>query len=255
MQGGSRPCLFRCDDGRYYVVKSRSNPQHVRVLANEMFAARVAQSIGLPVAAPAFVEIPDNGELRTNAWMAGLNGVSFAPGWHFGSRYPGDPEETLVTDILSDSLLRRVQNFQEAFWGALLFDKWTCNCDVRQFVFYRPAARKGGSYSACLIDNGFCFNDGAWSFPDGILLNFYSRRWVYEGVQSFHSFEPFLTRIENLSASQLDECLRDIPHEWCGGEPGQLFHLAEVLYTRRRKLRQVIVDAKNSAQRPFPNWT
>ncbi len=236
------------------MVKSRSNPQHVRVLANEMLAARVAQLIGLPVAEPAFVEITNEWEPRAEAGGVGVKGAGFAAGLHFGSRYPGNPEDTLVTDILPDPLLRRVRNFREAFWGAFLFDKWTCNCDVRQFVFYHSAMEKGSPYSACLIDNGFCFNDGDWSFPDAILLNFYSRRWVYEGVCGLQSFEPFLTRIENLRSSEVDACLQGIPPEWCGSEPGELSRLAEALYARRQGLSQAIIDVKNSAQRPFPNW-
>ena len=58
MRGASQPYLLRCADEASYVVKFRNNPQHVRVLANEMLAARLAMLIGLPVADPAFVEVP-----------------------------------------------------------------------------------------------------------------------------------------------------------------------------------------------------
>ena len=40
MRGASQPYLMRCADESNYVVKFRNNPQHVRVLANEMLAAR-----------------------------------------------------------------------------------------------------------------------------------------------------------------------------------------------------------------------
>ena len=57
MRGASQPCLLRCEDGASYVVKFQNNPQHARVLANEMLASRLAQLVNLPVAAPAFVEV------------------------------------------------------------------------------------------------------------------------------------------------------------------------------------------------------
>ena len=40
---------MRCSDDHFYVVKFRNNPQHMRVLANEMLATRLAERAGLPV--------------------------------------------------------------------------------------------------------------------------------------------------------------------------------------------------------------
>jgi hypothetical protein len=45
-----------------------------------------------------------------------------------------------------------------------------------------------------------------------------------------------------------------MPEEWCRPEPGQVTRLGERLYERRRRLRQAIIDAKNSSLHPFPNW-
>ena len=256
MRGGSQPHLLRCEDGGNYVVKFRNNPQHVRILANEMLAARLAQCIGLPVATPVFVEVSSN-------LIAGNPGLEFeigvhrepcTPGVHFGSRFPGDPNETLVVDFLPDRLLRRVQNLAPVFLGALVFDKWTCNCDGRQMIFYRGADQEGTAYSVALIDQGFCFNDGEWSFPDSPIRSLYPRRLVYESVRGLKSFEPFLTTIENLELPLLEACAGDIPAEWCGDEPNQFARLIERLYERRRRVRQWLVDAKNSSLRPFPNW-
>ena len=47
MRGGAQSHLMRCDDGHYYVVKFRNNPQHERVLANEFLATRLAERVGL----------------------------------------------------------------------------------------------------------------------------------------------------------------------------------------------------------------
>src|SRR5579863_5757297 len=195
MRGGSQPWLLRCEDGRYYVVKFQDNPQHVRVLANEMLAGLLARLIRLPAAEPAFIEVPPELAEHVNVtgmagWavpggVTGVNGMvdeasSPSPGLHYGSRFPEDPAEILTVEFLPDRLLRQVRNLREAFLGGLVFDKWTCNCDGRQVVFYRQPSARGEGYNACLIDHGFCFNDGDWSFPDNVIRSLYPRRLVYE---------------------------------------------------------------------------
>ncbi len=57
MRGGAQSHLMRCSDGHFYVVKFQDNPQHTRVLANEMLATRLAQAAGLPVPATEVVEV------------------------------------------------------------------------------------------------------------------------------------------------------------------------------------------------------
>jgi len=256
MRGASQPHLLRCDDGASYVVKFQNNPQHVRILANEMLASRLALLIGLAVPAPAFVEVPAElicGDPPLEIALASRH-EPCAAGWHFGSRFPGPPGKTLVVDFLPDRLLRRVRKLPALFLGALVFDKWTCNCDGRQVIFYRSLDDADSSYSGFLIDQGFCFNDGEWDFPDSPLRGLYPRRLVYEKVRGLRSFEPYLSRVENLEPTELERCLQGIPAAWCGAEAAQIERLAEKLYERRRKLRQAIVDAKNCALRPFPNW-
>jgi hypothetical protein len=256
MRGASQPWLVRCEDGASYVVKFRNNPQHARVLANEMLASRLAQLVGLPVAAPAFVEVPPSllGNHPQLAFEVGERREPLQPGTQFGSRFPGVPSETLVVDFLPDRLLRRVKDLPIAFLGALVFDKWTCNCDGRQVIFHRPGGEEGSAYSVAMIDQGFCFNDGDWTFPDSPLRGLYPRRLVYEMVKGMNSFEPYLSRIENFTTRDLEECTGGIPTEWCEPNPGQLTRLVEALYARRRTLRQAIIDTKNSALAPFPNW-
>lgn len=256
MRGGSQPFLIGCDDGDTYVVKFKNNPQHVRILANEMLASRLALLIGLPVPGRAVVEVSPN--LISGSPLLKFETANCeekcAAGAHFGSRFPGAPSRTLVVDFLPDRLLRRVSKLASIFLGAYVLDKWTCNCDGRQVIFYRTIEQSGNRYSATLIDHGFCFNDGEWNFPDSPIRSLYPRRLVYESVRGLRSFEPYLSRVENIDASDLEQCLREIPSEWCGDEPEQLSRLIERLYERRRRVRQLIVDAKQSSLRPFPNW-
>jgi hypothetical protein len=221
-----------------------------------MLASRLGQLVGLPVAAPAFVEVSSS-LLGTNPHLAfdlGERREPIRPGIQFGSRFPGVPDQTLVVDFLPDRLLRRLKNLTSTFLGAFVFDKWTCNCDGRQVIFYRSATDEEPYYSVAMIDQGFCFNDGDWTFPDSPVRGIYPRRLVYEKVTGMESFEPFLSRIENLTTHELEECALGIPKDWCEPDPDQIARLIEVLYTRRRILRQAIIDAKNSPLAPFPNW-
>ena len=180
MRGASQPSLLRCEDGENYVVKFRNNPQHVRVLANEMLASRLALLLGLPVPGPAFIHVSP--ELVAGnpllQFELGRGREACLPGVQFGSRFPGAPAETLVVDFLPDRLLRRVTSVDKVFGGALVFDKWTCNCDGRQAIFYRTTDQEGSAWSAALIDQGFCFNDGEWNFPDSPIRSLYPRRLV-----------------------------------------------------------------------------
>jgi len=57
MRGGAQSHLMRCSDGNLYVVKFQNNPQHPRILANEMLATKLASHIGLPVPDAAIVEV------------------------------------------------------------------------------------------------------------------------------------------------------------------------------------------------------
>jgi len=57
MRGGAQSHLMYADDGRYYIVKFQNNPQHVRVLANELLANRIAERIGLPVPVTELIEV------------------------------------------------------------------------------------------------------------------------------------------------------------------------------------------------------
>ena len=256
MRGASQPQLLLAEDGAYYVVKFANNPQHPRILANEMLAARLATLLDLPVRPPAFIEvspelIAGNPEME---FEIATRRFPCASGLQFGSSYLGQPGQFLVVDFLPDRLLRRVEDLAPAFLGAFVFDKWTCNCDGRQLIFTRPAADDNAPYSPWMIDNGFCFNDGEWNFPDSPIRGIYPRRLVYESVRGLQSLEPFLSRLENLEAAQIERCAESIPGEWCGDEPDQIHRLLDRLYERRRRVRQALVDAKNSGLRPFPNW-
>jgi hypothetical protein len=248
---GSR---FGRDGSDYYVVKFQNNPQGARILANELLATRLAARIGLPTPPVAVVEVREELIAYTDDLVMQL-GRGRAPcqaGLQFGSRYPGSPAETAVYDFLPDEQLREVENLGD-FCGMLVFDKWTCNTNGRQAIFFRMAGES--RYRALMIDNGFCFNAGEWNFPDAPLRGIYARHRVYEQVRGIEAFEPWLTRIEErIDPAIVEEAASEIPPAWYESDSGALEKLLEHLLRRRKLTRELIVSAKKSSPQPFPNW-
>lgn len=244
--------MMRCSDGHFYVVKFQNNPQHRRVLANEMLATRLAERIGLPVPATEVVEASEWLIAHTPELMVEMVHGSMAcqAGLQFGSRYVVPPAQGMVYDYLPEEMLERVRNL-ESFAGILALDKWTCNANGRQAAFWkRPRERK---FTVTFIDQGYCFNAGEWTFPDSPLRGVYGRNDVYRGVRGWQSFEPWLTRIIEMDAETVWHCAEDIPVEWYG-ETADMERLVETLLKRRPRVAELILAFKNSTRTPFPNW-
>ncbi len=254
MRGGAQAHLMRCSDGFYYVVKFQNNPQHVRILANELLGTRLAARLGLPTAPAAVIEVTEQLIAYSSELLIQL-GAGRTPcraGLHFGSRYPGDPTQMPVHDFLPDEQLREVENLAD-FAGMLVFDKWTCNTNGRQAIFFLEPGRS--RYQALMIDQGFCFNAGEWTFPDAPLRGLYPRHRVYESVWGMSSFEPWLERLEKkIDEGVLDGVAKEIPPEWYHLDQGALFRLLEQLLRRRKRIGEWILAAKDSYRQPFPNW-
>lgn len=253
MRGGSQSHLLRASDGGFYVTKFSNNPQHVRVLANEMLASRLGRWLGLPMPEVAVIEVSDwlvqhTPELCFDT--AGLR-AKCDSGRQLGSRYPCDPLEGVLFDYLPESMFTRVRNVAD-FARVLVLDKWTANCDGRQVVFSKSAKQR--LYTATFIDQGYCFNAGEWNFPDSPLRGVYSRNYVYAGVTGWDAFEPALTKAEQAEPLDLWRCADPIPPEWYGRDSSALQQLVETLHQQRLKLRDLITAFRDSSRQPFPNW-
>jgi hypothetical protein len=161
---------MRCSDGHYYVVKFQNNPQHRRILVNELLGTSLAARLGLPTVPVAIVDVSEELIRLTPELAMELPRarIPCQPGPQFGARYPGDPREVTLHDFLPDERLREVRNLHE-FAGMLVFDKWTCNTNGRQTVFFNKQHQTAVRYEARMIDQGFCFNAGEWNFPDAPL--------------------------------------------------------------------------------------
>ena len=253
LRGGAQAHLLRASDGACYVTKFQNNPQHIRVLANEMLATNLGRALGLPMPRVEVIEVSDWLIEQTDDLRISLGGTKIpcrsGSNWDRCSRAAESPGMTL--DYLPRELLQSVRNLSD-FARVLVLDKWTCNSDGRQAIFWKAARRQ--RYSATFIDQGYCFNAGEWTFPDSPLRGAYANNCVYEGVMGWEAFEPALSRAEEMDAHTIWRCAAEIPEEWYEGDRDGLNRLVEALHRRRRVIRKLITEFRRSSRNPFPNW-
>ena len=92
MRGGAQSHLIEGDDGCFYVVKFLNNPQHRRVLINELVCSVFLRYLQISCPDIALIEITPE-FLRENPQATlelGSQSIAASPGRHFGSKFPGD---------------------------------------------------------------------------------------------------------------------------------------------------------------------
>jgi hypothetical protein len=253
MRGGAQGQLMLGADGHVYVVKFQNNPQHIRVLANEFLASRLALAVGLTAPEVELVDV--------SGWLVehtpeleidlGKTRVRCVPGLQFGSRFVGGLMPGQVVDYLPEEQLAEVKNLTE-FAGILALDKWTGNANGRQAVFARKQRER--RYRAVFIDYGYCFQAGEWQFEDIPLRGVYYRNDVYREITGWDSFEPWLTRLETMPAETVWAAANEVPPEWYGGDIAEMEALVEKLLARRAKIRDAVEAFGRSDRKPFPKW-
>lgn len=265
MRGGAQAHLLEAGDGHAYIVKFINNPQHRRVLVNEMIASVLLDYLRISRPETALVEItPEFLAANPDVHIQlGTRREPVTPGWHFGSRHPGDPDRTAIYDFLPDALLSQVVNRRE-FLGVLAFDKWAGNADSRQAIFFRARLkewtasvethplRKG--FVALMVDHGFLFDGPHWDFCDSPLQGLYFRPLVYEGVKGWEDFEPWLSQILDFPEEIVDDAAKRIPPQWIEGDEEAFARLLERLLARRKRVPDLLREVKRGRIDPFPNW-
>jgi hypothetical protein len=265
MRGGAQAHLLECDDGHFYVVKFRNNPQHRRILINEWISSVFLNYLQISAPAAAIVNLSaefleSNPEVHI---QLGTRHLAVEPGWHFGSRYPGDPAKVMVYDFLPDLLLDKVVNVGE-FLGVLAFDKWMGNADARQSIFFRARLRQWSpsqeaqppraGFVAHMMDHGYVFDGPHWIFPDSPLQGLYFRPSVYQNVRSFDDFEPWLDRVVHFPEEVVDDAQKQIPPDWLAEDAAALDAMLQKLMSRRKRVPDLIRESRRGRVNPFPEW-
>lgn len=267
MRGGAQAHLLACDDGGWYVTKFRENPQHRRILINEWVSSVLLRH--LRISAPEVRVVSLSAQFLSAeqgvCLQLGSGRAPVAPGWHFGSQFPGNPNTEAVYDYLPDSLLPGVANLNH-FLGALVFDKWTANSDSRQAIFFRrrlrdwlddesvPPQRKG--FIAQMVDHGYVFDGPHWTFNDSPIQGLYFRPQVYECLRGLDSLQPWLDQARYCPESVFDHILREVPRAWLESddEEQELERLLGRLLDRRRRIEDLVMASVRARAQIFPNW-
>jgi hypothetical protein len=265
MRGGAQAHLLECDDGHFYVVKFLNNPQHRRILINEWIASVFLNYLQISAPPVAIVNLSTEflGANPDIYIQLGSRRHAVQPGWHFGSRYPGDPSKVMVFDFLPDTLLDKVVNVRE-FLGVLAFDKWMGNADARQSIFFRARLRQWASapsqeapqagFVAQMMDHGYIFDGPHWKFPDSPLQGLYFRPNVYQKVRGWQDFEPWLDRLVYFPEEIVDAALKQLPPTWVDEDAAALQAMLEKLMARRARVPDLIRDSRHGRVNPFPEW-
>jgi hypothetical protein len=262
MRGGAQAHLMEASDGHSYVVKFHNNPQHRRILVNESIASTFLHYLGIAAPETALVEITESflaGDPEVHIQL-GRERRAVAPGWHFGSRFPGDPARIVVYDFLPDTLLDKVENLPD-FRAVLAFDKWMGNADSRQAIFFRarvlePLASEPSrlGFVAQMVDNGYVFEGPHWRFGESAIQGLYFRPLVYRAVRGLDEFEPWLDRIRNFPEEVVDQAVKRIPPAWLEGDEDELERLLERLMRRRARVPDLIEQCRSGKANSFPEW-
>ena len=262
MRGGAQAHLIEAEDGHFYVVKFSNNPQHRRILVNEWVSSVLLCYLQISNPPAAIVELTED-FLAANPdvhLQLGARRLPVEPGWHFGSRFPGDPFRLAVYDFLPDALLSRVENLAD-FLGVYVFDKWIGNADARQSIFFRarlrdwmPNGPERVGFYAQMMDHGYAFNGPYWTFVESAVQGLYFRPYVYEKVKSLDDFEPWLDRVKHFPMEVLDDAIRQTPAQWVAGDEEEFEALIEQLQRRCSRIADLVSPARDVRSSAFRNW-
>ena len=253
MTGKSQAHLIEAEGGALYVVTFLNNPQHRRILVNEWLASVYLRHLQISVPETVTINLSAEFIKRTpDLFLSiGSHRHPVPPGLHFGSRMAVHPDHVALFDCVPAKLLDKIENRAE-FLGTLVFDKWVCNTDSRQAVFFRAMPHTGipahgarrarvGLY-AQMIDHGYAFNGQYWGFNDSPIQGLYFCNRVYQEVRSLDSFQPWLDMVRAFPIDTVAEAWKDIPFTWLGKEASHLDRLLDTLLKRRSRVPDLITE-------------
>jgi hypothetical protein len=248
LPGTTRSHLLRCSDGRFLVVKFRSDAGGPRLLINELLGTLLARKIGLPVPQAFLVSVSP----ELIAATLELRAQNCRPGLHFGSVHVAPPDSGYRCLVWPESFSISMLANPLVFCGMLAFDQWTCNTDRRQAVF--QGAPELEALRPFFIDYGGCFGGAEWRFADSPVRGVYGCPDVYALARNWCSFDPWLSRITNFGLSDLMIAAAQVPEEWLGSDEPLFWRMVETVWERRTRVPELLA-ACVQLQNLFPKWS
>jgi hypothetical protein len=252
MRGGAQSTLVDTGEG-CFVVKWSQNAQHRRVLINEAVCSELLRRLG--VASPSWswihvdrVFLQNNPQIRIER-PRGYTAIE--PGWHFGSRYPVDPDREAVYDFLPSRIVEKVTNRWD-FLKILVFDVWVDNRDQRQAVFFRSANR---GLRVEMIDHGHAlgFDGVEWCSSGELVRDLYPGTWaLHTSVQAPERYDQAIAAIREVTREYLTRLCSMVPPEWIQDDAALLSRQFDRLIGRGLSLSESVAGARARILRPHP---
>ena len=252
MRGGSQAALIDTGEG-CFVVKFIQNSQHRRVLINEAVCSELLKRLGVASPSWSWIHV-DRAFLRNNPQVHierphGYTEVE--PGWHFGSRYPGDPELGAVYDYLPARIIEKVPNRWDLL-KILVFDVWVDNRDLRQAVFYRSPHRR---FRVEMIDHGNAlgFDGVEWCAFSARVREPYPGTWrLHTSTEASEHYDRAIAQIRGVTREDLTWLCTLVPPEWIQNDMPLLSRQFDRLIDRARTLPEWVAGAR--AHLLCPPW-
>jgi hypothetical protein len=248
MRGHTKPQLIFCDDLAPYVVKFNSVNCSPRHLISEYVVTEIAREIGFSTPQCGFVDVSQF--LIDNTPDLGADsphGVDYSAGLHFGSRVTG----AYATDFLPQDWIDKLTNRSE-FVGMLALDNWCANISRRKAVFCREGS--DSRYTAKFISHEMCFGGAQLNFTHSTLAKLFYNCSVYRDVDSWDSFEPYLSRLTSMTPETVLRIVGQLPSEWCHPLGQDIERLTDALLCRRTRVHGLIAESIAMAPASFPRW-
>jgi hypothetical protein len=219
--GGSQPKILEGEDGTFWLVKVKNNPQGMRTLANELVGATLARRIGATVPEPAICELP--ADLAV--------GLTFADGrtWESGLVYGSALLESSWEP--TPEILRRAAN-PAALQAVVAADTWLGLFDSRQA---RAVADGHGGFTIWAVDFGYTVGAPNWSVQEltvrGDPADLHDpSAWI--SLAPPGTGPPLALTVQSVSNLELRELAYAMPSEWLV-LPTEAESLAAYLIRRR----------------------
>lgn len=255
----SKPFKVVASDGRAYAVKLPDRKYGCRLLVNELLAGLLAECLGLETPKVVAVEISETilNELTDPTVAERIREASAifethqlpGPVLGFGSEIAEGYFPLPDKEAEGAPSPRTVRNLS-AVAGAVVFDTWVFNQDMRQFL----ARYSDAGWDVLLFDHDGAFNRQDWIIctKEGVRADLCSgslQKWIRGLLKSgdLELFEPALRLLEDDKRwSGLADILGRVPAAWLKSTPGNDYSqvtlpaLIDCLQYRRHRVRQFL---------------